>query len=252
MSFAPVINFLSLPLGTMVNQRVPKKMLAEQGACAVGDRKKILDGIEEISWLAALKSNNIGVPVFRDDVREYLEIAVIAASFRAEAKSARLTEIIHRSIPYPVVLVAVHSGKPSLSLAHKRWSQGESGKVVIEKIYCSAPLKAGALTEQESSFLASLSLSSMPRGNMFSLYQGWIDRIAALEASGITGIFSVPMSMDLGSALRDGLENYSKLWRDIATLRVQAEKEKQIKRRVELNLEIKRLEAEVTAAAKML
>ena len=58
-------------------KRVPKKLLVEQGAPTAGDKRQIKDGIEELTWIAALKPSNIGVPAYRDDVREYLEIAVI-------------------------------------------------------------------------------------------------------------------------------------------------------------------------------
>lgn len=54
------------------------------------------------------------------------------------------------------------------------------------------------------------------------------------------------------SAVREGLDAHDRLQRDLTVLRAKAQKEKQINRRVELNLEIKRLEAELAAAAKIL
>ena len=75
---------------------------------------------------------------------------------------------------------------------------------------------------------------------------------AALEAAQITGAFVPPGSADRSSALREGLDAHARLQRDLAVLRARAAKEKQINRRVELNLEIKRLEAELSAAAKTL
>jgi hypothetical protein len=58
-----------------VNQRVPKKLLLENGAPTAADKRLINEGIEELLWLAALKPTTIGVPEYRDEVREYLEIA---------------------------------------------------------------------------------------------------------------------------------------------------------------------------------
>jgi hypothetical protein len=97
-----LIAALNLPPDTRVDQRIPKKLLLEQGAPTAADKRLIQDGIEEMNWLSALKPATIGVPEFRDDVREYLEIAVLTVSFRAAAKTARLVELIHRAIPYPV------------------------------------------------------------------------------------------------------------------------------------------------------
>ena len=252
MNFAPVINALALPPDARVDQRVPKKLMLEQGAPTAADKRQFQEGIEETIWVAALKPTNIGVPIFRDDVREYLEIAVLTATLRAAAKPTRLIELIHRAIPYPVVLVAAHGDTVSLSLAHKRWSQGEKGKVVIEDVCRTAPFQPDAPSVEESSFLASLVLSGLPRRDLFVLYQGWLDRVATLEAAQITGSFAAPDSADRASALRDGLDTYARLQRDLATLRAQAEKEKQLNRRVELNLEIKRLEAELATTAKAL
>ena len=252
MNFAPVINALALPPDARVDHRVPKKLLTEQGAPTAADKRQIQDGIEELLWVAALKPTNIAVPAFRDEVREYLEIAVLTATLRAGAKPTRLIELIHRAIPYPLVLVAAQGDTVTLSLAHKRWSQGETGKVVIEDVRRTAPFRPDAPTAEEASFLASLAVSSLPTRDLFALYQGWLDRIAALEAAQITGTVAPPDSADRASALREGLDTHARLQRDLAVLRAQAEKEKQLNRRVELNLEIKRLEAKLAAIGQSL
>ena len=80
MTVQDLITALDLPGSCRVDQRVPKKLLVENGAPTAGDKRQINDGIEEIQWLAALKPNTIGVPEYRDDVREYLEIAVLSLS----------------------------------------------------------------------------------------------------------------------------------------------------------------------------
>ncbi len=65
MSLAPFIDTLALPPDARVDQRVPKKLLFEQGVPTAADKRKLQDGIEEIVWIAALKPNNIGVPFFQ-------------------------------------------------------------------------------------------------------------------------------------------------------------------------------------------
>lgn len=251
MSFGPVIKALAIPLEALVDQRVPKKLLLEQGAPTGTDKRQIQDGIEEFTWVAALKPTNIGVPAFRDASREYLEIAVLTVALRPLAKPPRIIELIHRAIPYPAVLVTEHRGNVNLSLAHKRWSQGEAGKVVIEYVR-QVPLNPDAPSAEETSFLASLEVSRLPARDLFALYEGLLERVAALEAARITGTFAPPESAKRGSALRNGLDGHARLQRDLAILRARAGKEKQLNRRVELNLEIKRLEAELAATQKTL
>lgn len=249
MNVAAILDALALPDEALVEQRVPKKLMLEQGAPPAADKRVIQDGIEELFWVAALKPTNVGVPAFRDEVREYLEIAVLTAIFRQGAKASRLVELVHRAIPYPVVLVSTVADGCMFSVAHKRWSQGEAGKVVIETVYCTADIREEAPTAAETGFLASLAVAGLPRGDLFALYQGWLDRVAALEAARITGVYTVPGATGEGKAVRDGLEEHKAMERELVSLRARAKKEKQINRRVELNLEIKRLEAEMAAVA---
>lgn len=247
MTAGAIISALALPEDARVEQRVPKKLLMEQGAPAAADKRAIQDGIEELFWVAALKPTNVGVPAFRDDVREYLEIAVLTATIRHGGKVGRLVELVHRAIPYPVALVTAVGQDCAFSVAHKRWSQGESGKVVLDDDY---PQIAQICADDEGrgfvpEFLRSLPVAGLPRGDLFALYQGWVDRVAALGAARITGEFAVPGAAAQGEALRNGLGAHKAMERELVQLRARAKKEKQINRRVELNLEIKRLEAEM-------
>jgi hypothetical protein len=252
MSTAALIDALALPQDARVDQRVPKKLLVENGAPTAADKRQINDGIEELLWIAALKPSNIGVPEYRDEVREYLEIAVLSATLRPEAKSARLTELIHRAIPYPVVLASSHGDGSQLSLAHKRFSHAETGSVVAEDVETTAPLHPEAATTEETSFFQSLAIAAQPARDLFALYQGWCDRVAALAAARITGRFALLVSPEQAKARGSALIEYTRLQREIASLRAQALKEKQLNRRVELNLTLKRLEAQLAEAIRNL
>ena len=122
MSEFDLIAALALPGSALVDRRVPKSMLVENGAPTPADKRRIRDGIEEIRWLAMLKPTTIGVADFRDDAREYLEIAVLQVALRPGARADRIIELMHRAVPYPVFLVAWKGETPGISLAHKRWS----------------------------------------------------------------------------------------------------------------------------------
>lgn len=245
MNLATIIDALALPPDARVDQRVPKKLLLEQGAPTAADKRQISAGIEELAWIAALKPTNIGVPDYRDAVREYLEIAVLTVVLRPVAKPPRLIELIHRAIPYPVVLIAEHGDTINLSLAHKRWSQGETGKTVLDGEVVAVEWNHEIDERHEREFLAAIALARQPRTHLSAVYQGWIDRLHALSAARITGAFTVPATTAQAAVVREVLETYAVLNRDLAGLRAQAKREKQLNRRVELNLEIKRLEADL-------
>lgn len=247
MTVSSVIAALQLPTYARVDQRVPKKLLVENGAPTTADKRQINDGIEELFWLAALKPATIGVPAYRDDVREYLEIAVLSLTLRAGAKAPRLTELIHRAIPYPVFLVQSQPGGLVLSLAHLRWSQGPAGQMVLDGPLITASVDAEAVTAGD--FLASLALTAQPRQHLHALYQGWIERFEAHAAARHTGKFSPAADPAAAGRRRLALAEHERLTREMTSLRARADKETQLNRRVELNLQLKQLESRLAAAS---
>jgi hypothetical protein len=248
MNAADLIAALDLPPGARVDRRVPKTLLVEHGASTAADKRRINEGIEEVQWVATLKPTTIGVPGLRDEVREYLEIAVLSVALRAEAKTERLAELIHRAVPYPVFLLVADRTCLTLSLAHKRWSQGEAGATVLDGEPVVATLSDSDPVGLPSSFHEALSLARQPRADLYLLYQGLIDTLLALLAARVTGLFAVATSPDQAATRREALRECARLDTEIARLRAVAAKEKQVPRQVALNLELKRAEAARAAA----
>lgn len=276
LSAQTLIDALRLPEGCRVDQRVPKKLLLENGAPTAADKRLITEAIEEIQWVAVLKPNTIGVPDYRDTLREYLEIAVLAVTVRGVVKPAshsRLAELLHRAVPYPVLLLLAApqmAGQSlTLSLAHKRWAQNEAGKVVLEDGYPQmAPMGADkskgesnndgedlvdrGLCESalsvDQAFLDSLALSKQPQATLHALYQGWLDCVLALLAARMTGRYHTPITPEQAVKRRQALADCEWLEAEVSRLRAQAAKEKQMARQVELNLTLKRVQAELAAA----
>ena len=238
-----LIAALDLPIDCRVDQRVPKKLLLDNGAPTAADKRQINEGIEELWWLATLKPTTIGVPEYRDTIREYLEIVVLRLTLRAGAKTARLVELVHRAVPYPVLLLIEQQARIDLSVAHKRWAHNEAGKTVLDGDTLTIDWEAERDRAHWPAFRAALALGRQPTTTLHALYQGWIDTLLALRAARVTGELR-PVDDRYQAADRlDALDEYQRLDGTIAQLRAAAAKEKQIARQVELNLEVKRLEA---------
>lgn len=268
------IHALRLPESCRVDQRVPKKLLLENGAPTAADKRLITEAIEEIQWVAALKPNTIGVPDYRDTLREYLEIAVLAVTVRGVVKPAshsRLAELVHRAVPYPVLLLLatpqMEGQSLTLSLAHKRWAQNEADKVVLDGSLISVTVSASlsevnaansshpdpaAAAQAESAFIQSLSVTRQPQATLHALYQGWVDCVQALLAARLTGSYQTPTTPEQAAARRQALADCERLEAEVSRLRAQALREKQLARQVELNLTLKRVQAELAAARRQL
>jgi hypothetical protein len=246
MSVGALLSALALPPEAAVERRISKKLLADEAAVTAADRRLVQDGVDEVLWVAALKPSSVGVPAYTDHEREYLEIAVVTARLRSAARAGRLMELVHRAVPYPLVLAVEHpESGVSLSLGHKRRSAASASGVVVESLEATVPFDPAAPFDVEADFLASLALATQPARDLFSVYQGWLDRVAALAAARLTGKFILPRSPEAASMRREALDEHARLAREVATLRARARRETQMARRVDLNLEIRRLSARV-------
>lgn len=242
-----LIDALNLPASSRVGQRVPKKLMLDNGAPTAADKRLINDGIEEIHWVAALKPATIGVPMYRDDTREYLEIAVLQMKLRPKAKTVRLAELLHRAVSYPVFLSIDDGTHVAVSLAHKRHALNEADKVVLEgePVFAS---DIGTDPSMESAFLHALDIARQPRSTLFTLYQGWMDAVLAIQAAQVTGVFKLLDSAEQILARREALQSCIVLRAKIVELRRSAAKASQMARQIEFNLELKRIEAELANA----
>ncbi|MGO3743947.1 MAG: DUF4391 domain-containing protein [Alcaligenes aquatilis] len=256
-----IVSALALPVSSRVDQRVPKKMLIESGAPARADKRLINDAIEEIQWLAALKPSTIGVVEYRDAEREYLEIAVLAITVRHTAQEngsstgkqpniTRLAELVHRAVPYPVLLLITAPQGVFLSLAHKRWAQNDAEKTVLDGDVNTVTLTADLTAEHP--FAQTLALLRQPQANLLTLYQGWIDCLTAWLVAKVTGEFAVSSTPTQAAARRAALHTIQELEQESARLRMQATKEKQMARQVELNLSLKQLQHQLEQVRKHL
>jgi hypothetical protein len=246
------VDALRLPLASRLDRRVPKKLLLEHGAPTSADKRYINEGIEEIRWMAALKPDTIGVPAFRNAECEYVEIALIALTLRPGAKGARLMELLHRAIPYPVLLLTNMPPVSSLSVAHKRWALNEGDKMVLDGEVIAIDWENGEACGWHARFLEALALERQLRTSLRSLYQGWLDLLTAALAARRTDVFAVADSSVHSDTRREALRTCARLDAEIERVRAAAAKEKQMPRLVNLNAELKKLETERVAALQLL
>lgn len=255
-----LLTALALPTAALVQQPVPRKMLSESGAATPADRKLVQDGLEELTWWAALKPGNVGVATYGDELRSYLEVAVLTAKLRilvadaprhdlraakVNASIRRLAELIHRAIPYPTVLLLEDSQQALISMAHIRWAQREADRTVLDEEPLVVPIVGAASHETSAAAMSALfdalALNKQPRVHMHALYQGWFDVLSAWQAVELTGHFKLSATAAQAAERRAAWRDCKDLDAQIAAARSAARKEKQVARQVAANLKIEAL-----------
>lgn len=244
---ADVLTALHLPATALTNQRVPKKLLLEHGTQAPADKRLIETHVGELWWHASLKPHTVGIPDFHDETRTYPELAVLTLELRGtaadSAKATRLTELVHRAIPYPLLLLTHTSGQPllSASVAHKRHSQISHEDIVLADSLVTTHLNLGSAgNTHDAPYLQTLDITQ-PTRDLYTLYDIWLGAALAHVTAPITGEFRSPADPQ---AHRDILRQHAELEREIVSLRAVAKKERSLARRAELNLKVQALTRE--------
>lgn len=238
-------NAISFPEAALLGKRVPKKQFLESGELVASDKKLFRENVKNVYWEYTLKPSTCPVLPYRDNEREYLEVAVLQVEMNSQKGHKRIAEIIHRVIPYPLMLgFYTESGDIALSVAPMRFSQAEHGAFVAERFYTTGWMNCDALKAQEAAFVASLAWDSMPLQTYGSLYNAWTDRFTGYECSVLSGAFTIGKAGDRLERLTRCREIESR----ISELRGQLKKAA-FNRQVELNTQIKKFEQELKQLA---
>lgn len=224
--------FLNIPDSCFVGSTIYKKLFYENAHLSSSDKSLFTDTINKVVWLYCLKPETINIPAYKDEIREYPEIEVIEVILNKEYGLNRIAEIIMRTIPYPMLLIFKLEDKIRFYMAHQRTSQSDSSKNTIEEFISTDWLS------NDSALFAELDIKQMRFTNFYTLYSDIVDAISIYN-------LSVIMPTDdtiTGAEARELSVKIEDIEQRIANLRSKLKKESQFNRKMELNIEIKRLE----------
>ena len=240
---------LAIPETCRLGKRIFKKLFEENATLTVTDRKALRDDLDVLTWAYTLKPSTVPIQPYQDGEREYLEIALLQADLKVRKRVGRLAEVIHRAIPYPVILVFSHDGEVLVSLAHKRFSQAEKRAVVADDFLATGWIGLADPSPPQQAFLASLRFADLPQTHFYALYSALADRLVALACGDLSGAYWLETTLERRGQRRARLTECRALELRIQGLKAKIRKETQFNRQVELNTQIKQLERQLNALA---
>ncbi len=243
---------MAIPDVCLLGKRVFKSLFQENAVLGATDKKAFREDIDTITWQYTLKPATIPIPTYEDDKREYLEVALLQVNLQTPQRMGRIAEVMHRAIPYPLIIVFCWETKCALSIAHKRFSQAERGAIVAEDIRTTRWIDLEAPSAVEEEFLCSLAVPTFSHTNFYAFYSSIVDRCIALECARFTGKYRPGVLPEEREARLNRLAASRALEDRIAERKATIRTETQFNRQVEMNAEIKRLEQELRQTAEFL
>lgn len=225
-------DFLKIPDSCFIGNTIYKKLFYENADLSTSDKSLFTDTINKVTWLYCLKPEAINIPAYKDEMRDYPEIEVVEVLVHKDYKLKRIAEIIMRTIPYPMLLIFKLEDKRQFYVAHQRVNQSDSSKNTIEEFISTDWL------ESDSALFAKLDIKQMRFTNFYALYSDIVDTVSIYNLSTI-----IPTDDNItGAEARELSAQIENIEQEITSLRARLKKENQFNRRMELNIEIKKLE----------
>lgn len=223
---------LNIPQKGKIDNTIYKKIFIENAELSKADKKILSEVIHKIVWRYSLKEETCYIRPYLDDEHDYPEVELIEVDLNKAIKEQRIAEIIMHAIPYPMLLLMKHDGKVRIWVSHQRTSQADSDRNVLEELISTAWLNPDAMKEF-------LDFSRFRQDDCYVLYSDIIDSISLYNARDI-------VTEDVtGAEARQLVAKREQIQKQITSLKVQMKKETQFNRKVQLNIEIKKLEKEL-------
>lgn len=251
-SFEVFLEYLDIPSACRLVKPVFKKLFLEasdgnRGILDATDRKCLKDDVTRVRWLYALKPDTINIAAYADSTREYPEVAVLHIELSHTSRMSRIAHFINRSIPYPLVLLFTTESEGgtsiSISLADKRINQADKEKWVLEDTVHSDWINLVDQSGQESAFLHSLKVTTLPFVNFWRFYQALMERVIAINCASHNGVFDIATAtqVDRREGRLEKLRELDKLDAQKSEIANKLRKERQMGRQVELNTKVKKI-----------
>lgn len=224
--------FLNIPDSCFIGSTIYKKLFYENADLSGRDKSLFTETINKITWLYCLKPETINIQAYKDEARDYPEIEVIEVLLHRDYGLKKIAEIIMRTIPYPMLMIFKLDDKIQFYVAHQRVSQSDSSKNTMEESISTAWL------DNDSDLLVKLNIKQMRFTNFYALYSDIVDAISIYNLSTIMpteGNITGAQARQLSAKIED-------IEQEIISLRSRLKKETQFNRRMELNIQIKKLE----------
>lgn len=233
-----ILETLNIPATCKIGRKLFKKQFIENFSLSASEKKILSSDIESITLEYLLNKDKINIAPLVDDEKDYSEFAFVRVELLETKRLKQISNII-QNIPYLLIVFFEYEEKLCVGASTKRVNKNDSSKLVVEESFFTEWIDVTNMNSLESEFISSLSLQNHPFTDFFSFYNSYLDKIIAFNASKYTG--------DLSSSddTKELLEKIKDVEAHINDRVSRIKKETSLKDKVNMNIELKKLNDEL-------
>lgn len=228
-----IIKWWKFPSATIINRNLPKTQIYPHMKNAA-DKQFLQDSVQSIYMLASLKTDNTHIAVYEDDKELYQEIQFLDVKTKDKGDSTKIYKMLAHLLPYPLVILA--DEPDSFTIYTGRFEKLSTGFLKLVNVYPSSVYQDENLEE----VLQQISLIDLPRQNLKTFYDGLRDEIATATAKSQYG-------EAVGNINGEEKDQLDALKKQIEDLRGQIKKERQLNRKIDMQMKLKKLKDELSS-----
>lgn len=219
---------------TVIDRVLPKKLFYENGDYTKKEQYFFSKNIERVIWENSLKYSNTNVEAYIDDEKEFKEIEIIKVDLKNEINLKKAAEMIMKAIPYPMLIEFSFEDKSAIAVEKQRVNKIDVTKNIIEEIIITE------MFSKDDEFCQKLNFKNFRNTNFYLMYLDLYNLISLKIADelGINNVESAEEARKLSEEIIS-IEN------EIEKLRNKLKKENQFNKKMELNIEIKKLQEKI-------
>lgn len=233
MEIKDIIKWWKFPSATVINRNLPKTQIYPHMKNAA-NKKFLQDSVQSLYMLASLKTDNTHIAVYEDDKELYQEIQFLYVKTKEKGDSTKIYKLLAHLIPYPLVILT--DEPDSFTIYTGRFEKLLTGFLKLVNVYPSPVYHDEDLEE----VLQQITLINLPRQNLKTFYDGLRDEIATATVKSQYG----EAVGDITSEDKDQLDALKK---QIEDLRGQIKKERQLNRKIDMQMKLKKLKNELSS-----
>jgi len=228
-----IIKWWKFPSATIINRNLPKTQIYPHMK-NTADKQFLQDSVQSIYMLASLKTDNTHIAVYEDDKELYQEIQFLYVKTKDKGDSTKIYKMLAHLLPYPLVILA--DEPDSFTIYTGRFEKLSTGFLKLMNVYPSSVYQDENLEE----VLQQISLIDLPWQNLKTFYDGLRDEIATATAKSQYG-------EAVGNITGEEKDQLDALKKQIEDLRGQIKKDRQLNRKIDMQMKLKKLKDELSS-----
>lgn len=227
MNLNNIIKLWRFPKSTIINRNLPKVHIYPH-LKKTKDKDFVQNNVQSIYVLANLRTENTRIPTFESEGELYQEVQFLYIKTKEYGDSEKIFTLLSNLIPYPLVVLIEEEANYIIFTG--RYEKLSTNYLRLSKPYYSPSYKEDELED----ILKKLEVSNLPKQNLKVFYDQIRDIISTEQ---VTGQFK-ELSRNITSEEKDKIDMLSDKINDLSK---SVAKERQLNRKIEKQMELKKL-----------